>query len=143
MISSSLKHNIDLDIEIDQLNSVYWKPCFLLFIKLVIIPIYLEIVSLGMALTLVQGSRQLSALAPCLVPLLSISDLLEIKKPLPEIEFNLPEIETTLPEIKTDMLEIETALPKVIIITLTILISSRVFSLSGRSVSILDRLISN
>ena len=46
-------------------------------------------------------------LVPCLVPLLSFSDLLKIKKPLPEIEFNLPEIETALPKIKTTLRKIE------------------------------------
>ena len=41
-----------------------------------------------MALTLVQGPRQLLAVAPCIAPLLLFSDLMEIKTAMPEIETN-------------------------------------------------------
>ena len=61
-----------------------------------------EMVSLGKALTLVRGARQLSALAPRLAPLLFSG--LNSKN-----ETALPEIQTDLPEIKTDHPEIEVA----------------------------------
>ena len=48
--------------------------------------------SLGMALTLVRGLGQLSALAPCLAPIFIFSDLLKIETTLPEIETALSEI---------------------------------------------------
>ena len=45
-----------------------------------------------MALTLVRGLGQLSALAPCLAPIFIFSDLLKIETTLPEIETALSEI---------------------------------------------------
>ena len=54
--------------------------------------------SLCMALTLIRGLGQLSALAPRLAPILLFSDLLEIKIALPEIKTALLEIENALPE---------------------------------------------
>ena len=55
---------------------------------------------LDMALTLVRGLRQLSALASRFAPILLFSDLLEIKTVLPEIKTTLTEIETVLPEFE-------------------------------------------
>ena len=55
----------------------------------------------------VQGPGQMSALALRKAPLLSFSDLPEIKTALLEIETSLPEIETSLPEIEKALPEIE------------------------------------
>ena len=55
---------------------------------------------LGMALTVVRGLGQLSALAPRLASIILFSDILEI-------ETALPKNKTALPEIKTALLEIE------------------------------------
>ena len=56
-------------------------------------------VFLGMALSLVRGFVQLSALAPRLAPTLILSDLLEIETALPEIKAALLEIEATVPAL--------------------------------------------
>ena len=65
---------------------------------------------LGMALTLVRGLGQLSALAPCLAPISLFYDPLEIATALPGIMTALPEIMTALPDIMTALPEIVTAL---------------------------------